>query len=104
VSDPPLPASPAGNGEALVRARAAHPRELRVTIQRSGDGRADARRVGDAHRLLRSFSGPDRFTFYVTGGNGNYEFDFPNDTTLICDELLARLRSLLGPQAVQTIE
>ncbi len=104
VSNPPLPASPAGNGETLVRERAARPRELRVTIQRSGDGRADARRVGDAHRLLRSFAGPDRFTFYVTGGNGNYEFDFPNDTTLICDELLARLRSLLGPQAVQMIE
>ena len=80
-------------------------RSLRVTIERTGDGHIDARRVGDAHRLLRSFHGSDRFTFYVTGGgNGSYEFDFPNDTTLICDELLARLRSLLGPQAVYLIE
>ena len=90
-------------GDRSMRQGAA--RLLRVTIQRTGDGRSDARRVGDAHRLLQSFSGPDRFTFYVTGGsNGSYELDFPNDTTLICDELLSRLRSLLGPQAVHLID
>ena len=92
----------APNGDWAARPGAA--RYLRVTIQRSGDGRADARRVGDAHRLLRSFSGPDRFTFYVTGGrDGNYELDFPNDTTLICGELLARLSGLLGSQAVNLV-
>ena len=81
------------------------PRRLRVTIERTGDGHADARRVGDAHRVLQSFSGHDRFTFYVTGGgNASYEFEFPNDTTLICDELLMRLRRMLGPQSVQMIE
>jgi DNA polymerase-3 subunit alpha len=92
---PPLTAS-----EGRPRARS-----LQVTIERSSDGRADARRVGDVHRLLRSFSGSDHFTFYVTGGgNGSVELDFPNDTTLICDELLARLRNLLGPQAVHLVE
>ncbi len=92
----------ASNGDRVTLSD--RPRHLRVTIQRSGDDRADARRVGDAHRLLRSFSGPDRFTFYVTGGgNGSYELDFPNDTTLVCDELLARLSSLLGEQAVSLV-
>jgi DNA polymerase-3 subunit alpha len=95
----------APNGERAGPARPIAPRYLRVTIQRSGDGRSDARRVGDVHRLLQSFSGYDRFVFYVTGGgNGNYELDFPNDTTLICDELLARLRNMLGSQAVNLIE
>ena len=76
-----------------------------MTIERSGDGRADARRVGEAHRVLQSFSGHDRFSFYVTGGsNGGYEFEFPNDTTLICDELLARLRRMFGPQAANLVE
>ena len=93
---------PQPNGGAS--ARPGSPRTLRVTIQRTLDGRSDAKRVGDAHRLLLSFPGKDRFVFYVTGGNGSYELDFPNDTTLICDELLTRLRSLLGPQAVHLIE
>lgn len=95
---------PPGRNVAPNGERAA-PRYLRVTIQRSGDGRSDARRVGDVHRLLQSFSGRDRFVFYVTGGsNGNYELDFPNDTTLICDELLSRLRNMLGSQAVHLID
>ena len=76
-----------------------------MTIHRTHDGRGDAKRVGDAHRLLRSYAGPDRFVFNVTGGhNGDLELDFPNDTTLICDELLSRLRGLLGPLAVQLLE
>jgi DNA polymerase-3 subunit alpha len=95
--------APLMNGERLPRGAGA--RRLRLTIQRSGDGRADAKRVGDVHRLLVSFRGPDRFAFYVVGGaKGNYELDFPNDTTLICDELLTRLRSLLGPQSIHLIE
>jgi DNA polymerase-3 subunit alpha len=78
---------------------------LRVIIQRTQDGRSDARRIGDAHRLLQSYTGDDRFVFLVTGGsNGNYELAFPNDTTLICDELIARLSNLLGPQAVHLVE
>jgi len=106
-SSPPAaaPRPPARNGGNNDRSlRPSGPRALRVTIQRSGNGHVDARRVGDVHRLLRSFEGPDRFTFYVTGGNGSLELDFPNDTTLICEELLARLRNLLGPQAVSLIE
>jgi DNA polymerase-3 subunit alpha len=107
----PYDSPPRANGESPAVANddrsapTTRARSLRVTIERSSDGRADARRVGDVHRLLRSFAGSDHFTFYVTGGgNGSVELDFPNDTTLICDELLARLRSLLGPQAVHLIE
>jgi DNA polymerase-3 subunit alpha len=80
-------------------------RHLRVVFQRTQDGRSDARRIGDAHRLLQSYAGDDRFVFLVTGGNnGNYELAFPNDTTLICDELIARLSTLLGSQAVHLVE
>jgi hypothetical protein len=76
-------------------------RQLHVTIERTGNGRVDAKRFGDAHRVLISYSGSDRFTFHVKGGNSPaYAFDFPNDTTLICDELIRQLRSLLGPDAV----
>ncbi|HEY4688096.1 MAG TPA: DNA polymerase III subunit alpha [Anaerolineae bacterium] len=104
VSAPTQPGEKAApNGDRATRPNGS--RTLRVTIQRTDDGRTDARRVGDVHRLLRSYSGPDRFVFYVAGGrNGNYELDFPNDTTLICDELLGRLRNLLGAQAVQLME
>jgi hypothetical protein len=95
--------SAAPNGDPAPRPAA--PGRLHVTIQRTGDGRSDAKRVGDVHRLLRSFEGRDRFVFLVTGGgNGSVELDFPNDTTRICDELLARLRSMVGPQAVQLVE
>ncbi len=95
--------SAASSGDLALRAGAA--RHLRVVIQRTQDGRSDARRIGDAHRLLQSYAGDDRFVFLVTGGsNGNYELAFPNDTTLICDELIARLQNLLGPQAVHVIE
>ena len=95
--------SAASSGDLALRAGAT--RHLRVVIQRTQDGRSDARRIGDAHRLLQSYAGDDRFVFLVTGGsNGNYELAFPNDTTQICDELIARLQNLLGPQAVHLIE
>ena len=95
--------SAASSGDLALRAGAT--RHLRVVIQRTQDGRSDARRIGDAHRLLQSYAGDDRFVFLVTGGNnGNYELAFPNDTTLICDELIARLSNLLGPQAVHLVE
>lgn len=70
---------------------------------RSGDGRHDAKRFGEVHRTLTDYSGSDRFTFRVKGGSApSYEFDFPNDSTFICDELINKLHALLGPDSVST--
>ena len=78
-------------------------RIAKVIISRSGDGRTDAARVGEVHRLMRSFPGVDHFCFIVSAARGHaVQLDFPNDTTdLNNEELLGQLRALPGVESVQ---
>jgi len=85
-------------------ARKSSPRHLRISIERTGDWAVDATRLADLHRLLTGLSGPDRFSLRLTGGAEDpIEMDFPSHTTLISEELLIRLRALVGSQSVVVI-
>jgi hypothetical protein len=78
------------------------PRRLTITLPRSNDQARDTQLLSEAHRLLTSRQGRDRFTFRVTsGGNGAYEIDFPNHSTCYSPNLVSALEKMLGSGTVR---
>ncbi len=78
------------------------PRRLTITLARSNDQARDMQLLSEAHRLLTSRQGRDRFTFRVTsGGNGAYEIDFPNHSTCFSPDLVSALEKMLGSGTVR---
>jgi hypothetical protein len=77
-------------------------RRLTITLARSNDQARDMQLLSEAHRLLTSRQGRDRFTFRVTGaGNGAYEIDFPNHYTRFSPDLVGALEKMLGSGTVR---
>jgi DNA polymerase-3 subunit alpha len=102
----PVQAEPApqknGGGNGHGHAVIAEPyRTAKVVISRSGDSTRDASTVGEAHHLLSSYPGPDRFCFLIKARGETLQLDFPNDTTTLDDLLIDQLRSLHGVESVQ---
>ena len=78
------------------------PRLLRITLSRSGDHDKDVWLLSQAHQLLTSRDGNDRFVFRLTGaGNGPIEMDFPNHSTCYSPDLVGALEKMFGPGAVR---
>ncbi len=75
-------------------------RMLTVTLRANGDRVRDALKIQRIYGMVISYPGIDRFAFYVFEGVKSYLVEFPNDTTGINDELLARLREINGVEAV----
>jgi DNA polymerase-3 subunit alpha len=99
---PPEPRPvPTSRPEAPAAAAPTHPRELVITIRRSGNHQTDVEQLQLVHELLtQGFAGDGRFKFHLIGGpqgNGNLELDFPNDGTQFCEELERELVAMLGP-------
>jgi DNA polymerase-3 subunit alpha len=74
------------------------PRQLTITLRSTGDHERDKRRIKTLHGLLTAQHGRDKFSFQIFENNRGYLIDFPNDTTRICPELLARLKKLIGEE------
>ncbi|MBI5953396.1 MAG: DNA polymerase III subunit alpha [Chloroflexi bacterium] len=74
------------------------PRQLTITLRSTGDHERDKRRIKTLHGLLTAQHGRDKFSFQIFENNKGYLIDFPNDTTRICPELLARLKKLIGEE------
>ncbi len=51
--------------------------------------------------VLRSFPGKDRFELLVIEKGNHFQFDFPNDTTGYCPELMRRLYKWVGEDNIQ---
>jgi hypothetical protein len=92
-----------GNGhQQPIYAALAEPYRLaKVVLSRSGDSLLDAARVGEAHRLLASCPGPDRFCFLVKALGETLQLDFPNDTTTLDEMMIDQLKGLHGVESVQ---
>ncbi len=74
-----------------------HPlKQITVNLRSSGNKEADRRQIKAIYGTLISFHGRDRFSFQIFENGGRHLIDFPNDTTRVCAELLARLKKLLG--------
>ncbi|MBX3002832.1 MAG: DNA polymerase III subunit alpha [Anaerolineales bacterium] len=90
---PPMGALPLGGAE--------HPPRIATLYLRSlGDKLRDILHIRRVHGEIISYPGKDRFNFYVFEGRRSYLIEFPNDTTDLNEELLARLEGLLGPNNV----
>jgi DNA polymerase-3 subunit alpha len=91
-------------GEAApANGRNGEPRQLRITIRRSGDHERDKRRVGQVYGLLQQRHGNDQFTFILVDAKHRVQIDFPNETTGYSYELGQSLREVLGGDALQVV-
>lgn len=72
------------------------PRMATIYLRSKGDKARDILAIRRVHGMLISYPGADRFAFYVFEGRSGYLLDFPNDTTELSEELLARLEEMVG--------
>ena len=56
----------------------------------------DNLRLRQAYGILISYPGNDRFALQIYERSRGYRVEFPNFTTAVCPELLARLSALVG--------
>lgn len=71
---------------------------LRTNFNESDIGNLRMKRVIG---LLRSYHGRDHFELLILENGKPYQFDFPNDTTGYCIELLRKLQKMVGEENVQ---
>ena len=79
--------------------RAHPPQQITVLLRPTDDWERNKRRIKILHSTLTSFKGRDRFSFHITEDGRGHLIDFPNDTTRVCPEMLARLRNLMGEES-----
>ncbi len=75
------------------------PKQITVLLRSTGDKERDKRRIKTIYGTLISFHGRDRFSFQIFENGKGHLIDFPNDTTRICPEMLARLQKLMGEES-----
>ncbi len=75
------------------------PKQITVMLRSMGDKDRDKLRIKTLYGTLISFHGHDRFSFQIYEGGRGHLIDFPNDTTRVCPEMLARLEKLLGSES-----
>ena len=74
------------------------PKQITVILRSTGDKERDKLRIKTIYGTLISFHGRDRFSFQIFENSKGHLIDFPNDTTRICSEMLARLEKLIGSE------
>jgi len=75
------------------------PRQITVILRTTGDDERNKRRIKTIYGTLISYHGRDRFSFHVFENGKGHLIDFPNDTTRVCPEMLARLQKLMGEES-----
>lgn len=73
--------------------------QLTVVLHSTGNPEHDRRRVKSIYGTLISFLGKDRFSFQLIENNKSHLVDFPDVTTRVCAELLARLKKVMGEES-----
>lgn len=92
---------PAPLAAALPAASAPVPQVVTVVLHPSGDVQRDARRISRLHGTFISYPGQDRFRFHIFEGGRGHLIEFPNDTTHVCDELLEKLKQVVGAENIR---
>ena len=75
------------------------PQQITVILRPSHDKEIDKRRIKTIYGTLISYHGHDKFSFQIFENGKGHLIDFPNDTTRICHELLARLKKVVGEES-----
>ena len=77
-----------------------HPQQqITILLHSSSDKETDKRRIKTIYGTLISFHGRDRFSFQIYENGKGHLIDFPNDSTRICPEMLARLKKLIDEES-----
>jgi DNA polymerase-3 subunit alpha len=71
---------------------------LTITLRPTGDSVRDNVRIRQIYGTLIGYPGTDRFAFQVFERGKGYLIEFPNFTTGVCPELLARLKLFVSPE------
>lgn len=86
----------------VTRARGERPPRMATLYLRSkGDRARDILFMRRVHGALISYPGNDRFVFHLFEGRSDFQMEFPNDTTDLNDELIARLEQMLGANNIR---
>jgi hypothetical protein len=72
-----------------------------VILRPSGDPERDIRRISRLHGTFISFPGRDRFAFHVFEDGRGHLVEFPNDTTRVCAELMAKIKDAVGEENIR---
>jgi DNA polymerase-3 subunit alpha len=72
-----------------------------VVVRASGDKTRDVLRLRRIHGTVMSYPGNDRFAFQVYERGRGYIVEFPNFTTGVCPELIAKLNLLVGAENIR---
>jgi DNA polymerase-3 subunit alpha len=75
------------------------PQQIIINLRSTGDKERDKRRIRNLFNTFISFYGDDRFSFQIFEAGKGHLIDFPSYTTMICPELLARLKKLIGEES-----
>ncbi len=75
------------------------PKQITIRLRSTDDRGRDKLRIKTLYGTLISFHGRDRFSFQIFENGLGHLIDFPNDTTRICPEMLARLLKLIGEES-----
>ncbi|MCJ7722910.1 MAG: hypothetical protein MUP03_02140, partial [Anaerolineales bacterium] len=75
------------------------PSLITILLRACEDLERDKRRIKNIYGVLISYPGRDRFSFQIFEDGRGHLIDFPNDTTRICPDMLARLKKLIGEES-----
>jgi len=75
------------------------PKQITVMLRPTDDRERNKRRIKVLYSTMTSFKGRDRFSFHIFEEGKGTLIDFPNDTTHVCPEMLARLKKLMGEES-----
>ena len=75
------------------------PQQIIINLRSTGDKERDKRRIRNLFNTFISFYGDDRFSFQIFEAGKGHLIDFPSYTTMICPELLVRLKKLIGEES-----
>jgi DNA polymerase-3 subunit alpha len=79
--------------------RSQPPQLITVLLRPTGDRERDKRRIRILHGTLTAYKGRDKFSFQIFEGGKGHLIDFPNDTTRVGPDMLARLKKLMGEES-----
>jgi hypothetical protein len=74
---------------------------ITCVLRSMGDKTRDVLRLRRIHGTVMSYPGNDRFAIHVFERGRGYLVEFPNFTTGVCPELIAKLQFLVGSENVR---
>ncbi len=74
------------------------PQQITISLEPTGDGELDKRRIRAVYGTLIAFHGRDHFSFQIYEGGKPHLLDFPGVSTRICPALLDRLKKVVGAE------